>query len=171
MSGTVEVRCLAAGDEAVLDRVAEGVFDHDVRPAWARDYLAEPRQLLAVAVVDGVVVAMASGVVYGHPDKAPQLFVNEVGVAPAQRRRGLGARVLRCLLDRGRDLGCAEAWVATEDDNDAALALYAATGGHDEGYRAAVFTYPLAPAAAAEPARADAGRAAAGVTPREGSSP
>lgn len=159
MRDAAEVRCLAAGEEAVLARVAEGVFDHDVRPAWARDYLAQPRQLLAVAIADGEVVAMASGLVYGHPDKALQLFVNEVGVAPAHRRRGLGARVLRCLLERGRDLGCIEAWVATEDDNEAAIALYAATGAREEGYRARVFTYPLAPAAAgASRAVSDAAR-------------
>ena len=79
--------------------------------------------------------------------------MNEVGVAPAHQRRGLGTRVLRCLLDRGRALGCTEAWVAAEDDNDAALALYAAAGGREEGYRAVVFTYPLAPDAS-EPAAA-----------------
>lgn len=155
MSGEPQVRCLGAGEETVLERVAEGVFDHPVQPAWARAYLAEARQLLVVAVVGDVVVAMASGVAYGHPDKAPQLFVNEVGVAPAHRRRGLGSRVLRCLLERGRDLGCVEAWVATEDDNDAALALYTATGGRDEGYRAAVFTYALAPEAGGESVAAD----------------
>ena len=33
------------------------------------------------------------------------------------------------LLDRGRELGCREAWVGTERSNTAARRLYAAAGG------------------------------------------
>ena len=57
-------------------------------------------------------------------DPEATLFVNEVGVAPAHRRRGIGAELTRRLLDRARALGADAAWLATEADNTAARALY-----------------------------------------------
>jgi ribosomal protein S18 acetylase RimI-like enzyme len=144
MPDGVVVRCLAPTEGDVLRRVARDVFDHDVRADYLRAFLDDPHSLLAVAVDDGVVVGMASGLVYGHPDKPLQLFVAEVGVAPAHQGRGLGRELVRCLLARARALGCAEAWVATEEENAAARRLYAATGGREEPSRAVVFTYGLA---------------------------
>ncbi len=76
---------------------------------------------------EGWVVGMASGLHYVHPDKAPQMFVNEVAVAPAFQRRGLGRRLVGALLEHGRGLGCGEAWVLTEASN-AALAMYSGAG-------------------------------------------
>ncbi len=74
---------------------------------------------------------MASGVHYVHPDKAPELWVNEVGVAPAQQGRGVGRRILAVLLEHGRALGCQEAWLLTDDSNAAARRMYAAAGGRE----------------------------------------
>jgi ribosomal protein S18 acetylase RimI-like enzyme len=141
----VVVRCLARSEAALLDAVAPDVFDHEVRPAYLRAFLDDPHSHLAVAIDDGVVVGMASGLVHGHPDKPWQLFVNEVGVAPSHQRRGLGRALVRCLLERGRELGCRVAWVATEVDNAPARALYLATGGREDDDLAVVYTYPLDP--------------------------
>ena len=66
-----------------------------------------------------------------YPDKARELFVNEVGTAPTHRGRGLGKRVLGALLDKGRAAGCKIAWVLTDTDNDAARGLYAALHGKE----------------------------------------
>jgi ribosomal protein S18 acetylase RimI-like enzyme len=143
MVDAVVVRCLGRGEAGVLRHVARDVFDHDLRPDYLQAFFDDPHSLLAVGIDDGVVVGMASGLVYGHPDKPLQLFVNEVGVAPSHQRRGLGRELVRCLLARGRELGCAEAWVATEEENAAARRLYAATGGREASARAVVFTYPL----------------------------
>jgi ribosomal protein S18 acetylase RimI-like enzyme len=74
---------------------------------------------------------MASGVHYIHPDKAPELWVNEVGVAPSHQGRGIGRRVLGVLLHHGRALGCGEAWLLTDDANAAARRMYAAAGGRE----------------------------------------
>ena len=122
---------LRSGEEGVLSRVAEDVFDFAVDPAFARAFLADSRHHIAVAIDDGTVIGFASGVDYLHPDKPAQLWINEVGVAPTHQRRGIGRRVLRCLLDHGRHLGCTEAWVGTEPDNAAAHAFYAGCGGSD----------------------------------------
>ncbi len=103
---TLEYRILRAGDAAVLDRVADDVFDGQVQPALAREFLGDERHHLAVAIDDGIVVGFASGVHYVHPDKPAELWINEVGVAPTHLRRGLAQALLRMLFDAGRALGC-----------------------------------------------------------------
>ena len=102
----LEIRVLQAGDASVLDRVADDVFDCPVDARWSAEFLADPRHHLAVAIDDDIVVGMASGIHYVHPDKPPQLFINEVGVASSHQGRGIGRRVLDALLERGRSLGC-----------------------------------------------------------------
>jgi hypothetical protein len=51
-------------------------------PVLTPQFLSDPRHHLAVAIDEGWVVGMASAVHYVHPDKAPQLFINEVAVTP-----------------------------------------------------------------------------------------
>ena len=109
-----------------------------------REFLNDGHSAIAVALHEGVVVGMASSFAYVHPDKPRQLFVNEVGVAPAYRRRGLGRRMVALLLERGRATGCAEAWVATEEENAPARALFSGLEGREDPARAVVYTYPLA---------------------------
>lgn len=125
----ITVRLLGPADAAVLERVAADVFDAPVDARWTRCFLDDPRHHLAVALDDGVVVGMASAVDYVHPDKAPQLWINEVGVAVSHRRRGIGRRLVDALLAHGRELGCTEAWLGTEATNVAARRLYESAGG------------------------------------------
>lgn len=126
------VRLLDPNEAAVLDHVAPDVFDHPVDPRWAAEFFADSRHHLAVVLDGDTVVGMASAVHYVHPDKAPALWVNEVGVAPTHRRRGLGKRLLRALVERGRVLGCTEAWLGTEASNGAARALYESAGWEED---------------------------------------
>ena len=135
---------LGATDIGTLDSVAPNVFDGAVRPELAAEVLADPRHHLAVAIADdGKVVGMASAVHYVHPDKPPQLFINEVGVSPAFHRQGIGKALLAALLARARELGCSEAWVATEPDNWAAQALYTSAGGVKDDVPFVMFTFPV----------------------------
>lgn len=125
----VEVPLLGPGDAQALARVGADVFDNPVDPGLAQEFLTDPRHHIVVAIDDGLVVGFASAIHYVHPDKPAELWINEVGVAPTHRRRGLGRRTLTALLRHGRSLGCVNAWVLTDRDNAAARALYAATGG------------------------------------------
>lgn len=140
---TIDLRLLGPGDLAVLDRVAPDVFDGPVNARWAAAFLADPRHHLVVALDAGVVVGMASAVDYVHPDKAPELWINELGVAPTHEGRGIGGRLLDALLAHGRTLGCTAAWVATEPGNARARRLYERAGGAAEA--AVVYVYALAP--------------------------
>lgn len=125
-----EIRVLSADDVHVLRRVAPGVFDYEIDEAATREFLADERHHIVVAVDDGVVVGFLSCVHYIHPDKPrPELWLNEVAVAPTHRRRGIASALLREAFALGRRLGCGEAWVLTEPDNVPALGLYTSAGG------------------------------------------
>ena len=132
MNGIPEIRLLGSADASVLNNVAAGVFDNAIDTRWTSEFLADPRHHIAVALQGEQVVGMASAVHYVHPDKPPELWVNEVGVAPSYQGMGIGKRLLAALFAHGKSLGCAEAWVGTEESNVAARRLYAAAGGKEE---------------------------------------
>lgn len=139
----VEVRLLNPAELAVLERVDPDVFDNHVRLDLAAQYLATPGNLLAVAIRAGVVVGMGSAIAYVHPDKPLALFINEVGVSERYRGQGLGKRLMSALLEQGRLMGCTEAWVATEENNTAARAMYTSAGGKEDPAHAVVYTWSL----------------------------
>ena len=139
----IDILLLGPSDAAVLDRLAPEVFDHAVQPDWCADFLADPRHHLVVALSDGVVVGMASAVDYLHPDKAPQLWINEVGVSPAYRRHGIGRRLVERLVELATELGCTEAWVLTDAGNAAANRLYAAAGAEVPPASSLMYTIPI----------------------------
>jgi ribosomal protein S18 acetylase RimI-like enzyme len=140
-----------ASNASLLDRLDDDVFDHPVQPALLQAFLAQPSNHLVVAVVEGQVVGMASGLSYVHPDKPLSMFINEVGVAARFQRRGLARRLVNALLEHARCLGCDQAWVATEAGNVPARALYEALGGQADDEPAIVYVYPLATAPAPDP--------------------
>ena len=120
-----------------------GVFGAQPPSLRCVRFFAIPRPTLAVVPERQIVVGMASGVHYVHPDKAPELFVNEVGVAPTHQNRGIGRRVLQTLLRHGHSLGCKEAWLGTELSNAAARRMYAAAGGEEEAEAMVVVWFKL----------------------------
>ena len=125
-----EIRLLRPGDERVLDRVADGVFDDPIDAPAAERFLRAPHHHLAVAVEDGVVVGFVSALHIEHPDKPqPELWINEIGVAPTRQRAGIARALLRRMFAHAREIGCTEAWVLTDRSNTAAMALYASCGG------------------------------------------
>ena len=140
--GQIEIRRLGPGDAAVLDRVLPDVFDHAIDSAAAAAFLADPHHHLVVAIEDGVVIGFVSAIDYFHPDKPrPELWIDEVGVAPERHGRGVGKAVMRGMLDVARAVGCGEAWVLTDRGNTAAMRLYASVRG--EASDAVMFTFFL----------------------------
>lgn len=130
----IQIRLLRSGDEHLLGQVAEDVFDAPPVPEITKAFLADPRHHIVVALDADTVVGMASAFDYIHPDKPVELWINEVGVAVGYRRQGIAGRLLRALLAHARVLGCKQAWVGTEYDNEPARALYKAAGGKEEPF-------------------------------------
>lgn len=137
------VRLLGPDDLSALREIAAGVFDHAVSARWSAEFFADPRHHLAVALENSVVVGMASAVHYVHPDKPPQLWINEIGVAPPYHGRGIGRHLLERLLRLGTELECTEAWVLTDRTNVAAQRLYESVGGLVPAEECIMYTIPI----------------------------
>ena len=143
MSGELHFGILRQGDEGVLETVAPDVFDNPIDTRAAREFLRDPRHRLAVAIDGELVVGFVSAVLYVHPDKpAPELWINEVGVAPSHQGQGIARRLLHCTLDEARAAGCREAWVLTDRSNHAAMRLYE-SGGGEASVDHVMFTFHL----------------------------
>jgi ribosomal protein S18 acetylase RimI-like enzyme len=118
------VKRLTSGDEPVFAHLAPDVFDEPVSAPRLTAYLTTPGHIMVVALEGDLVVGQCAGVIHRHPDKPTELYVDEVGTASTHRRQGIARAMLDELFAWGRELGCAEAWLGTELDNDAANALY-----------------------------------------------
>ncbi|MEM7624828.1 MAG: GNAT family N-acetyltransferase [Planctomycetota bacterium] len=57
-----------------------------------------------------------------------KLNVHDFSISPSHRRRGLGRRLMRAVIDLAAAEGCGKLTLEVRHDNDAAKALYAETG-------------------------------------------
>jgi ribosomal protein S18 acetylase RimI-like enzyme len=118
------IKRLAPGDEAVFNFIAPDVFDEPIHPGRMRAYLREPGHIMLLAMEGDLVVGQCAAVLHKHPDKPTELYVDEVGTASTHLRQGVATMMMEAMFAWGRELGCEEAWLGTELDNDAANALY-----------------------------------------------
>jgi ribosomal protein S18 acetylase RimI-like enzyme len=139
----IPIRLLQSEDHAVLTRLAPDIFDKPIDPRLLEEFLADARHHVAVAIDADLVVGMASAVHYVHPDKRAQMFINEVGVSSAYRRRGLARRLVQALIDEAARLQCSEAWVLADADNQAARALYESAGGTAAPVASIMYTFSI----------------------------
>jgi ribosomal protein S18 acetylase RimI-like enzyme len=119
-------------DAAAVVRAAD-LFDSPPLAAATEKFLAAPGHHLLFAYDDGGrAVGMISGVEMTHPDKGTEMFIYELGVAPAARLQGVGSGLVVALAEIARKSGCYGMWVGTETDNEAALATYRRAGASEE---------------------------------------
>ncbi|MGE0373252.1 MAG: GNAT family N-acetyltransferase [Gammaproteobacteria bacterium] len=93
------IQPLTTANMQCLDRLAPEVFDNAIDQVQLGRFLGDPRHVMLVAIEDGLVVGMASGVEYFHPDMPPQMWINEVVVSPACQRRGIGRALTTALVE------------------------------------------------------------------------
>jgi ribosomal protein S18 acetylase RimI-like enzyme len=140
----IEIRLLGPNDLHLLNNVAENVFDDPIVESSAQEFLADPRHRLIVALDNDLVIGFVSAVIYVHPDKpAPELWINEIGVAPPHHRQGIGKALMQAILKEAKQAGCSEAWVLTERENLSAMAMYRSTGGEESSPDPVMFTFGL----------------------------
>jgi ribosomal protein S18 acetylase RimI-like enzyme len=140
----LEIKLLGPRDLHILNNVADGVFDDPIVESSAGEFLGDPRHRLVVALDANVVVGFVSAVIYLHPDKpSPELWINEIGVASAHQRQGIGKALMQAVLEEAKRSGCAEAWVLTDRINLPAMAMYKSAGGEETLPDPTMFTFKL----------------------------
>jgi ribosomal protein S18 acetylase RimI-like enzyme len=138
-----DVRIRPGGPEDA--RAIGEVFDAAVRAGWT--YLGElvAQPLFTPEDWDGLVADHAppnvllvatdqAGQVLGYAAAHPhdgELFL--LFVDPAHGGRGIGRRLLSAAHDALRAAGCSEAYLFTHEQNERALAVYAAAGYRPDG--------------------------------------
>ncbi len=138
----VRVLRARAGDDSEVARFEEAFDDVVVSEETSR-FLADDRHVLLLGYVDDRPAGFVSAVEVFHPDKRAELFLNEIGVIERDRRRGVASALIDELKHLGRERGCANIWVLTDEANAAAMGLYAGTGGTWNGDRQVMFEYDL----------------------------
>ena len=121
---SVIVRRMQPGDETAFQSIAPDVFDEPIHSRRLNDYLRAPGHMMVLAFEGELVVGQCAGVLHRHPDKPAELYIDEVGTASTHLRRGIARMMMDELFAWGRELGCEEAWLGTETDNEPAKALY-----------------------------------------------
>jgi ribosomal protein S18 acetylase RimI-like enzyme len=121
------IRAIRGGEgQAVV--AAAGLFDSPPDLATADRFLATPGHHLLIAYEGETPVGFVSGVELSHPDKGTEMFLYELAVDEAFRRRGIATALVEALLEIARQRSCYDLWVLTDADNDAALATYRGSG-------------------------------------------
>lgn len=115
-----------------LERVHPDCFDHPIAPDLASACVASADAILMVAIDTGLnggtVVGQCLSAVQRHPDKAAELYIDDLGVASSHRRRGIATRLVERSIELGRAAGTAVMWVGVDPDNAGAQAFYASMG-------------------------------------------
>jgi len=124
--------------DAVAVKAGADLFDEPPRAAATEQFFNSPGHHLLFAYDDeshdgaAAVIGMISGVETTHPDKGTEMFLYELGVAPAARRRGVATELVQALATLAKARGCYGMWVGVDVDNVAALATYRRAGAQEE---------------------------------------
>ena len=137
------IKALSSSDLPLLLSATDEVFDYAIDEKLAREFLEDPRHHIVVALADDAIIGFASALHYVHPDKPPELWINEVGVAAAHQGKGVGKAIMKEMLSLGRRLGCVNAWVLTDKNNTAANGLYKSVGGLTSEEETVMYTFQL----------------------------
>ena len=139
----MDIRTIGAGNVAAVI-AASPLFDGPAAARVAQRFLDAEGHYLLVAYEDGRPVGFVSGVEMTHPDKGTEMFLYELAVDEAYRRRGIGSALVTALRDLAIAHHCYDMWVLTDADNPAALATYGRTGA-DEKSTHVMLTWNFAP--------------------------
>lgn len=125
------IRRLQSGDDRLVVE-ASALFDHPAQATAVSRFLASEDHHILVAYDGDTPIGFVTGVEMTHPDKGTEMFLYELAVDDGFRRRGYGKALVEALAGIARVRGCYGMWVLTDEDNDPALATYAAAGARRE---------------------------------------
>lgn len=121
---TIDIVQINQDCSELLEVVAEDVFDEEIDLIRLTKYVQEDSHVFLVAVHENMVVGQVMAIVHLHPDKATELYIDDLGVSPDFQRQGIATSLLKTLFALGKRKGCQEIWVATEPGNAEAEGFY-----------------------------------------------
>lgn len=121
-------------DFAALYAIEEICFEPPLRfpRRYMRQLVTSPAAATWIAEEDGRMAGFAI-VEVSQAEGEVQAYIQTLEVAPGQRRKGVGAELLRRLEGSARDLGAAIVWLHVDAENGSALHLYEAHGYRQRG--------------------------------------
>ena len=120
----IVIHGVTAENADLLKTVADDVFDEEITTDRLGPFLAAPGHMMFVAVEADQVVGQIRGMVHVQLDRASDLYIDNLGVAPSHKRRGIATMLIAALFAWAKAQGCISVWLATETDNDEAIGLY-----------------------------------------------
>ena len=137
----VRIKRLTPADTAEL-LAAATLFDSPPVEEAARRYLADDHSVFLLAYQGPDAAGFVRGTLLPQIETTrPQLFLYEIDVAAAYRRRGIARALVKALGAIAQEAGCNEMFVFTNRSNDAGMRLYATTGGVTEADDEQMFVY------------------------------
>lgn len=128
---TITITRITDANTDLLNRIAADVFDAPFRDEWIAQVTSRPDHMLFVALdpADGdrIVGQCLAMLLYG-PDRAPALYVDNLGVTPSHRRRGIARRLMDQVTTVARESEAKSLWLGAEPTSDTALPFYHAIG-------------------------------------------
>lgn len=121
---TIQIHFINETNIHLLDNVLDDVFDYPIQSDYLTPFLTSPTHHLVIAINEAQeVIGFVSFVDLFHPDKATQVFVNELSVHEDYQRHGIGSRLMNHVFEYANDHAY-YVWVATEMENTGADAFY-----------------------------------------------
>jgi len=139
----VAIRRLEPGDEARAAEASALFKSAAASLARATSFLADSRNYIVVAEAGDELAGFLIAYRLARLDReADQLFVYEIEVVPAFRRRRIGTKLMQWVRRTVDEERLMEAFVLTDSGNPAAIGLYGSTGAHVEADTGILFVYP-----------------------------
>lgn len=113
---------------ALLRNVDPECFDEPIDLQRAIQCVSSADNALMVAVIDGLVIGQCLAILHRHPDKASEVYLEDLAVTPELQRLGLARSLVMACIGWGREQGATAVWVSTEPGNDVGNAFYRSLG-------------------------------------------
>jgi ribosomal protein S18 acetylase RimI-like enzyme len=123
----LDVKRLGPGDEALAVELAKAFYGAEGINAA---FLADGRNYLLAGYVDGALAGFLVAYELGRLERDEVMtYLHRLDVLPDYHRRGVGRALVEKLKELAGERSSYKMFVITSGDNEAATALYEATGG------------------------------------------
>ncbi len=119
----LSIRKLGPEDAGLVQSAAD-LFDDPPIKEQTKAFLESGRDHIWIAYIGLDPAGFVTATTLLHPDKAPHIFVNELGVDEDFRRRGIATRLMAEVVSFARHCGLTPLWLAAEGDDDLANSFY-----------------------------------------------